>query len=89
MLGFFIFRSRRGRVRTENPQVDDQVFEFGERGSDFGVATRRVQIQIKPVLPRAAVHRAAFDLHQVDIPARERLERMNESAGAVIELENE
>src|SRR6202034_1029543 len=85
----FLLRSRRGDIGAEYPQIHDQGFELSERCGDLGIAARRLQIEIKTVLPRAAVHGAAFDLHQVDIATRKGLERVNQCAGAMIELKDE
>src|ERR1700733_8648425 len=74
----FLSRSRRGDVGAQYPQIHDQVFELDERGGHFRIAARRLQIEIKTVLPRAAMHGTAFDLHQIDVAARERLEGVNE-----------
>src|ERR1700733_15206451 len=84
----FEFRSRRGDVRSEYPQIHDQTFQFFQRRGNFRIAARGLQIEIKTVLPRAAVHRAAFNLHQIDVATRERLERMHQRSGAVIELKD-
>src|SRR5574340_1157835 len=82
-------RARRGRIRSQYPQPDDELFEFLERRGDHGIAPRCLQIQIKTVLPRLPVNGAALDLQQVQVAPRERLQRVKQSAGTVIELKNQ
>ena len=70
------------RVKAEDAEKAGDAANFGESGIKLSGGFGH-EIEEELINPGSAVNRAAFDFHQIDAVAGERLERGEERAGCV------
>ena len=78
-----------GDVATENAAFTGAFAQLGESGLHIWRFWRGHQIQIEAVFERVADNRAAFDLHEIDIAARNGFQGLEESARLMAQENNE